>query len=92
VTVSWTIPAERELVDIWLYIAADNPDAADHLADRLRAASQPLASHPRLGRQGRRSKTRELVVSGTFYILVYRLTKQGVEILHVRDGRRDWSS
>ena len=88
-TVFWTVPAERELIDIWLYIAIDNPDAADRMAERLRTASQPLAAHPRLGRTSRRAKTRELVVAGTNYILIYRIVKHGVEILHVRDGRRD---
>jgi toxin ParE1/3/4 len=88
-TVFWTVPAERELVDIWLYIAIENPDAADRIAERLRAAAQPLAAYPRLGRTGRRAKTRELVVAGTNYILIYRKVKRGVEILHVRDGRRD---
>lgn len=87
--VFWTVPAERELVDIWLYIAIDSPDAADRMADRLKSASQPLATHPRLGRASRRAKTRELVVAGTNYILIYRITKHGVEVLHVRDGRRD---
>lgn len=55
--VSWTVPAERELVDIWLYVAAENVDAADRMVDRLRAASQSLASFPKLGRSGRRPKT-----------------------------------
>jgi toxin ParE1/3/4 len=91
-SVSWTVPAERELVDIWLYIAADNLDAAERMVERLRAASQPLAAFPKLGRKGRRAETHELVVSGTNHILVYRVVKQGVEILHVRDGRRDPAS
>ena len=33
--VSCTVPAERDLTDIWLYIAEDNMEAADTFVDRI---------------------------------------------------------
>ena len=54
--VNYTVPAERDLIDIWLYIAEDNMEAADTLIDQfIRCASNlpvPLrweGSDPNLG-------------------------------------------
>jgi toxin ParE1/3/4 len=85
---AWTADAERDLDEIWQYIAEDNIDAADRQVERLRTASVQLAMFPRIGRSGRRAKTHELVVSGTHYILIYRLVRDTVEILRVRHGRQ----
>lgn len=88
--VVWSPGAERDLDEIWEYIAADNMDAADRVADRLRTAANLLCAHPRIGRAGRRSGTRELVVSGTPYFLEYRLKATAVEITQVIHGARKW--
>jgi plasmid stabilization system protein ParE len=45
-----TARAEDDLVDIWLYIAADNPDAADRLLEEIDRKCLLLASNPLLGR------------------------------------------
>ena len=42
--------AESDLAKIWLYIARDNPDAADQFIDKLRVQCQRLASVPQQGR------------------------------------------
>lgn len=89
--VAWTADADRDLDEIWDYIAEDNPAAADRISDRLYVAALQLADFPHLGRTGRKRRTRELFVAGTYYTLIYRVMKHGVEILHVRDGRRDWT-
>jgi toxin ParE1/3/4 len=51
-----------------------------------------LEEHPELGRAGEIAGTRELVVSGTPYILVYEISDDGsdVSVLNVIDGRSDW--
>ena len=41
--------AEEDLIEIWMYIAADNPAAADRLLDRIEAKCQMLADNPGLG-------------------------------------------
>jgi plasmid stabilization system protein ParE len=37
-------------------------------------------------------RTRELVIAGTPFILVYDVSAAQVEILHVYHGRQDWQS
>jgi toxin ParE1/3/4 len=48
-----------------------------------------LAYHPKIGRIGRVPSTRELVVSGTPYIAVYRL-RERIEIIAVFHAARKW--
>ncbi|WP_375338337.1 type II toxin-antitoxin system RelE/ParE family toxin [Chelatococcus sambhunathii] len=45
-----------------------------------------------LGRRGDIEGTRELVVTGTPYIVAYRVTETRVELLFVQHGARDWPS
>jgi plasmid stabilization system protein ParE len=42
--------AEEDLVDIWIYIAADNPHAADLILEKIDCKRILLAGNPRLGR------------------------------------------
>ncbi len=49
-----------------------------------------LEPHPRAGRTGKVPGTRELVVSGTPYMLLYRIADGVVQILGVIHGARDW--
>lgn len=72
------------------YIARDNQTAAHAVhATILRQVGQ-LAEHPRIGRPGRVKGTRELVVSGTPYIVAYRVAGQDVTILRVLHGAQQW--
>lgn len=86
----WSSQAEREIDEIWDYIAADNPDAADRVVLAFHAALTMLGEHPKLGRPARRGGTRELVVAGTPYLLIYRAANDTVYVLHVLHGARDW--
>ena len=72
------------------YIAQDNQTAADAVhAAILRQVGQ-LAEHPRIGRAGQVKGTRELVVSGTPYIVAYRVAGQDVTILRVLHVAQQW--
>jgi plasmid stabilization system protein ParE len=44
-----TAQAEEDLIDIWAYIARDNPAAADRLLDILDEKSQALAHNAQIG-------------------------------------------
>ena len=44
-----TAQAEEDLIDLWLYIAQDNPGAADRLLDEIEDKCSLLADHPQLG-------------------------------------------
>lgn len=61
VIVVWTPEAEQDRADIWEYIAADNPGAAVRMDALFSDAAARLAAHPKMGKSGRISGTRELI-------------------------------
>ena len=75
--VKWTRNVLGNLDDAVKYIAADKPTAAAGVAQKIWDTSQMLAEQPGLGRPGRVSGTRELIIPGLPYILPY-LEKEGV--------------
>ena len=60
--VIWTESAENDLDIIISYIANDNIEATLSLDNLLRSTAKELAQFPLIGRSGRASETRELVV------------------------------
>ena len=86
----WTALAQDDLLAIADYIFRDNPAAAISVARRVRDAVSRLAEFPHLGRPGRVRGTRELVLAGTPYIVVYRVGRGSVQILRVLHGARRW--
>jgi toxin ParE1/3/4 len=70
-------------------IARDNPVAAEQIVVRLVASVDALRDHPNLGRPGRLTGTRELVVSRTPDV-PYRVLGDDVQILAVFHGARRW--
>jgi len=75
--------ALRNLDDEATYIALDNAAAARLVVQRALNAVAQLAEQPALGRPGRVPGTRELIVTGTRYIVPYRARGEWVEILRV---------
>ena len=51
-----------------------------------------LRRHPLIGRSGHRPGTRELVVSGTPFLVVYRFESDVITILRLFHGAQDWPS
>jgi len=88
--VVWTAPAARDLEAIGDYIARRNPGAARRTVQRIRARTRTLIVHPYLGRPGRVTGTRELVVTSTPFIVAYRVVDDRIEILAVFHGARVW--
>jgi toxin ParE1/3/4 len=86
----WSATAARNIDEIWNYIAQDNLEAADRTIEQLRGSVEHLKHHPRMGRSGRMRTTRELIVVGTPYILVYRVSQATIEIVRILHGRQDW--
>jgi plasmid stabilization system protein ParE len=87
VNVVWSLRAVTHLADLRAYIAREKPTAADRVGVALVAAVERLAAMPNLGRPGRVSGTRELVVPDTPYGLPYRLRHGQLGIIAVTDGR-----
>jgi len=72
------------------YIARDNPRAAAKIVASITTTVDLLANHPAMGRPGRVTGTRELVVPGTPYIIPYRVRGEFVEVLRVFHAARKW--
>ena len=88
--VKWARRALREQDEVFEWIVTGNPQAAGEVIDRMRAATRLLAGNPRMGRPGRIAGTRELVVTRTPYVVVYRIGPEQVEILAVIHHAREW--
>jgi toxin ParE1/3/4 len=90
VRIVWLRAAERNLEEQLEYIEARNPSAAKTVADKIAASVAGLADHPRRGRPGRVAGTRELIVRGTPYIVVYAVGADYVRIHRVLHGAQRW--
>ena len=81
--------AERDLDDIWLTIARDNPAAADRVIDDIEVAERRLAEYPELGR------ARDELLPGVrswvagAYLLFYRVETSALVVIRVLHGARD---
>lgn len=85
-----TESAEADLDSIAAYYGHLNPSATLALLDAVAQAEMLLADHPSIGRTGKVPGTREAVVVGTAFILVYALSLDAVTILKVLDSRSQW--
>ncbi len=80
----------QDLEEITLYIQKDSGLATQSVAKALFDAANSLDLLPSRGRPGRISGTRELVVSGLPYIVVYQVTAIAVHILRIYHSTRNW--
>ena len=87
--VFWTPEALQDRIDIWDFIAADNPLAAAHLDAIFSNAASRLAEHPQIGRIGKTSGMREWVVHAS-YRMVYEISDESVWILALIHTSRLW--
>jgi toxin ParE1/3/4 len=71
-------------------IAQDNPRAAIEQGDRIAHHVGQLVQHAEMGRPGRVRGTRELVISRTPFVVVYRLKGKRIELLRLLHGARQW--
>jgi plasmid stabilization system protein ParE len=82
--------AERDLDDLWDYIAQDSVEAADRLIAKLFKTFEALARNPRMGHK-RPDLTQSPVLFWPVgnYLVMYRATESLVEIVAVVHGKRD---
>ena len=88
--VKWLRNAAKNLNDTTEYIADDNPKVAREFFIHTIESVNKLPQYPELGRAGRVSGTRELVIFGYPYIVPYRIKDGNVEILRVFHTSRMW--
>jgi toxin ParE1/3/4 len=88
--VRWTGPAAQDLEEIALHIQRDNESAAQSVVNTLFDAANSLEVFPSRGRIGKIKGTRELVIPGLPYIVVYQIVPDAIQILHIYHGARNW--
>lgn len=88
--VVWSPTAVAQLAEIRSFIERDKPEAALGIARRIVSAVDQLSRNPHMGRPGRNLGTRELIVAGTPYILLYRIQEDRLKILAVFHASRQW--
>jgi toxin ParE1/3/4 len=81
IEIRYTERAEAHIRSILKYIHEDNPAAAQRVVRAIRTAAEMLRYFPEAGRRGRSSGTREWVVRGLPYILVYQIMPAETPIL-----------
>lgn len=88
----WLPVAIEERFDQLEYIALENPLAAIELDEEIERQTDLLTTQPKMGRPGRERGTRELVISRTPFIAVYRIAGRRIEILRFLHGAQQWPS
>jgi toxin ParE1/3/4 len=87
----WSPEAIEDLNSLRTYIAEDNPLAARRVVLQIMLnIERLLPDNPRMGRPGRVSGTRELVIAKTPFIAPYRLQRNVIQILRIYHGARCW--
>jgi plasmid stabilization system protein ParE len=81
--VRWLKEAKNTLDQHYERVRDLNPIAARRIFVRIVTSTRRLGQFPNSGRMGNESGTRELVVPGVPYTVVYRVQDSSVEILRV---------
>jgi len=79
----WSPRALAQVENAVSYIAQDDPDAAWRVYERVSQRAEQLLSLPELGSPGRVQGTRELVITDTPYVVVYRVKGDELQIAAV---------
>ncbi|MFM5887519.1 MAG: type II toxin-antitoxin system RelE/ParE family toxin [Dolichospermum sp.] len=81
--VKWLRRALRNLEQARNYVFQENPTAAQELIIKIQNAANQLQNYPFMGKNGRVEGTRELIISNSPYILIYRVKEESVEVLRI---------
>jgi plasmid stabilization system protein ParE len=88
--VLYSVSAENDLLEAWLYLAEESVLAADRMLDQIEAEAIRLLDQPMMGRE--RSELAPRMRSwptSTPYILFYFINENGIVIARVLHHARD---
>lgn len=85
----FTRAAAADLDGIIDYIALDSPAAAENVFRAIVATTERLTNFPEIGHVGRLPDTREILVAGLPYLIIYKVAAETVTILAVFHSARD---
>ena len=86
----WTRLSLKDMQHLYDYIADDSTAAAKKIISRISEAADKLKLYPHMGKAGRISGTRELVIAATPYIIVYIIADDSIQVVSVIHGARRW--
>jgi addiction module RelE/StbE family toxin len=94
VQLRWTDLASIDLEKIEAHITQQNSPivAINVVMNIINSVHLILPDHPRAGRQGRLKNTRELMINGIPFIVIYRenVSTNSIEILRVLHDAQQW--
>ena len=86
--IRWLKKALKNLEDAYNYLCLDSPSAAQRFVEEVHEQTKLLITTPAMGRPGRVTGTRELVVAHFPYVIPYRLRAEEIQILRVFNTNR----
>jgi len=96
VQIKWTDLASNDLDAIENYITAEKSPgvAMDVILRIINVTELVLTNHPSAGRFGRLKDTRELIIDGVLFLVVYRQMERlnQIQILRVLHDAQQWPS
>jgi addiction module RelE/StbE family toxin len=88
--IRWTSAATTDLESIADYLFEKSPLNAAQLVRKIYEAPLNLKNYPNLGRPGKKSGTRELVLAPLPYIVIYKILDDTMFIVRVLHGAQEW--
>ena len=91
----WTEPAAQDLDKTEEYICRENSPtvAIDIVLKVIETVEMVLPTHPRAGRMGRVTGTREFVIEGVPFVVIYRqIGSDKLQIIRVLHDAQQWPS
>ena len=86
--IRYTARARRDLLEIWLHIAAENPAAAERVFDRIEARVSILERFPEAGPARPEIAPDARVLVEPPYLILYRVLPGVVQIVRLLHGAR----
>jgi len=87
--------AEEDFTEIITYIAADNPTAAEAIADKIEKNLELLSKNPKLGRIPREEELRNLgyrYIIIQNYLIFYTIEERTIYIHRILHGARNYKT
>ena len=87
----WSSASFEDRTRIFDYLADKNPVAAVEIDMRIESAIEAFfTDHPKAGKTGRETGTREIFIPNTTYVVVYQIRASSIRILRVLHTSMMW--
>ena len=90
--ISRSLKSREDLTGIGLYIAQDNPSAADRVLDKIEERLQLRSDFPRSGTKRTKKRKNLRGVAEGNYVIFFRPLEDGIELVRVIHGARDYET